>query len=113
VKHHALEHFRRPPERLNCAQAVLYAYQKVSGDGRISVAEMKSLGGGRAPGGVCGALHAACTVAPDKAEGLKSRFAGITGTILCREIREAGQHSCEVCVGESARILQEELVRGQ
>ena len=109
MKKHALERFRRPPEPLNCAQAVLYAYQKVSGDAALSISDMKALGGGRAPGGLCGALHTACTVAPEKAESLKARFAEITGSVLCREMREANRHSCEVCVSESAQLLEEEL----
>jgi hypothetical protein len=29
MKNHGLERFRRPPERMNCAEAVLYAYQKM------------------------------------------------------------------------------------
>ncbi len=109
MKNHALEHFRRPPKLLNCAQSVLYAYQQVQGDTTISLADMKPFGGGRAPGGLCGALHAACTLAPDKAERLKSRFAEITGSVFCKELRRANQHPCEVCVSESAQLLENEL----
>jgi hypothetical protein len=109
MKNHALEHFRRPPERLNCAQSVLYAYQKVSGDAALSISDMKAFGGGRAPGGLCGALHTACTVVPEKAESLRARFAEITGSVLCREMREANRYPCEVCVSESAQLLEEEL----
>ncbi len=109
MKHHALEHFRRPPERLNCAQSVLYAYRETTGDKGVSISDMQAFGGGRAPGGLCGALHAACTVAPHKAERLKARFAAITGSVFCRELRQANQHPCEVCVSESAHLLEEEL----
>jgi hypothetical protein len=109
MKNHALEHFRRPPEPLNCAQSVLYAYQKVSGDTTIPLLEMKRFGGGRAPGGLCGALHAACAVTPEKAETLKSRFAERTGSVLCREMRKANRHPCEVCVAEAAQLLEKEL----
>ena len=35
MKNHALERFGRPPERMNCAEAVLYAYQTISGDTAI------------------------------------------------------------------------------
>src|ERR1035437_1299376 len=109
MKNHALQRFRRPPERMNCAEAVLYAYQKISGDIAIAISNMKRLGGGRAPGGLCGALHAACTVAPDRAERLKARFAEIAGSVVCKEIRRAKQHPCEFCVSESAEILETEL----
>ena len=109
MKNHALEHFRRPPEPLNCAQSVLYAYHKASGDTTISLLDMKTFGGGRAPGGVCGALHAVCTATPDKAERLKTRFAEKTGSVLCKEMRKASQHPCEVCVSEAAQLLENEL----
>lgn len=109
MKNHALEHFRRPPERLNCAQSVLFAYQRISGDIAISIADMKPYGGGRAPGGICGALYAACTVAPDKADRLKFRFAAITGSAVCKEMRDADRHPCEFCVSEAAQLLEAEL----
>jgi hypothetical protein len=109
MKNHAVERFRRPPERMNCAEAVLSAYQKISGDTAISISDMKPLGAGRAPGGLCGALHAACIVAPDKAERLKARFAEIAGSVVCKEIRRAKQHSCEFCVAEGAQLLEDEL----
>ena len=109
MKNHALEHFRRPPERLNCAQSVLFAYHRASGDTAISLLDMKAFGGGRAPGGLCGALHAACTITPERAESLKTRFAEKTGSVVCREMRQANQHPCEVCVSEAAQLLQHEL----
>jgi hypothetical protein len=109
MKNHALERFGRPPERMNCAEAVLCAYQEFSGDAAIAISEMKRLGSGRAPGGHCGALHAACTIAPDKAERLKARFAEIAGSVICKEIRRAKQHPCEFCVSEAAQLLENEL----
>ena len=105
----ALEHFRRPPERLNCAQAVLLAYQSTFAATTIPIASMKSCGAGQAPGGLCGALHAVCVIAPDKAERLKTRFAELTGSVLCKEIRRAKKRSCEFCVAESAQLLENEL----
>lgn len=103
---HALEHFRRPPRMLNCAQSVLYAYQKMHGSGAVTVEEMKAFGGGRAPGGLCGALYAACIVEPAKAELLKERFAAETGSIYCKELKTSHQ-ACAACVTTGARILQE------
>ena len=109
MKNLALERFRRPPEPLNCAQSVLYAYRKVSGDTAIPISDMQRFGGGRAPGGLCGALHAACAVAPEKSEQLKTSFAVVTGSTLCRELRRANEHPCEVCVATSASLLEMEL----
>ncbi len=108
MRTHALEQFRTPPMALNCAQAVLYGYQAVTGDKQISLADMKPFGGGRAPGGMCGALHAACTLAPDKADLLKTSFAERTGSIYCKELKKSGG-KCVTCVSEAAGLLQRNL----
>jgi hypothetical protein len=109
MKNHALERFRRPPERLNCAQSVLYGYQKVSGDTTLSLSDMRAFGGGHAPDGLCGALYAACAVAPAKADRLKARFAENTGSLFCKELRKTDGHACNVCVSEAAQLLEAEL----
>jgi hypothetical protein len=109
MKNHALEHFRRPPERMNCAEAVFHAYQQISGDTAIAISDMKPLGNGRGPLGLYGALHAACTAVPDRAETIKARFAEVAGSVVCREIRRAQQHTCEVCVAEAAQLLEDEM----
>jgi hypothetical protein len=105
MKEHALKVFRQPPERLNCAQAVLYAWREVSGDTTIALADLKPFGGGRAPDGLCGALHAACMVEPDRAEALKQHFAARLGSLYCQELRAAKVHPCETCVTEAAELL--------
>ena len=106
MKEHALAAFRQPPLRLNCAQSVLHGYQQVSNDMNLSIDEMKPFGGGRAPGGLCGALHAACTVAPHETEDFKAQFERQLGSVLCRELRARKQHPCEVCVAHAAELLE-------
>jgi hypothetical protein len=106
MKKHALKVFRKDPERLNCAQAVLYAWREVSGDTALALTELKPFGGGRAPGGLCGALHTACLVAPDRAEALKTAFAARLGSLYCKELRAAKVHPCETCVAQAAELLE-------
>jgi hypothetical protein len=106
MKKHALAVFRRPPERLNCAQSVLAAWRDISGDGSIVLSDSKPFGGGRAPDGLCGALYAACIIAPAKAEQLKSRFAARMGSLYCKELRAAKIHPCEACVAQAAELLE-------
>jgi hypothetical protein len=108
MKERALTVFRRPPERLNCAQAVLLAYREVSGDTSLRLGDMKSCGAGRAPGGVCGALHAACVLAPDKAEALLAKFAERMGAVRCKELRRKGNQACEHSVATAAELLEVE-----
>jgi hypothetical protein len=106
MKEHALKVFRQPPERLNCAQAVFYGWREVSGDTSIALADLKPFGGGRAPDGLCGALHAACMVAPNRAESLKSAFTARLGSIYSKELRAAKVHPCETCVVQAAELLE-------
>ena len=106
MREHALKVFRQPPERFNCAQAVLHAWREVSGDTSIALADLKPFGGGRAPDGLCGALHAACMVAPGRAEALKRNFAAQLGSRYCRELRAAKVHPCETCVAYAAELLR-------
>jgi len=104
MKTHATTVFRRAPERLNCAQAVLDAYQAVTGRHVAAVNDFKVFGGGRAPGGECGALYAACQCAPESAAALRAAFAVRAGTTLCRELDAL---PCEECVALAARLLEQ------
>ena len=105
MKEIALSVFRQPPDRLNCAQSVLHAWREVFGDTAIKVADLKPFGAGRAPEGLCGAVYAACQLAPNRAEELKSAFAARLGSLYCKEIRAAKKHPCADCVAEAAELL--------
>lgn len=109
MKDHALTVFRRPPERLNCAQSVLLAYGEACGNQAAPLADFKPFGGGRAPGGLCGAVHAACVLAPAKAEVLLSKFAQQLGSVRCKELRANRTHRCETCVATAAELLEIEI----
>ena len=109
MKELALKVFRQPPERLNCAQAVLYAWQELSGDTSIPLADLKPFGSGRAPAGLCGALHTACMVAPNRAESLKQAFTARLGSIYCKELRAAKVHPCETCVVQATELLESQF----
>lgn len=106
MKKHALSVFRRDPERLNCAQSVLHAWREVSGDKSIALADLKSFGGGRAPDGLCGALHTACMIAPERADALKQNFAARLGSLYCKELRAAKVHPCETCVSQATELME-------
>jgi hypothetical protein len=105
MKEHALKVFRQPPDRLNCAQSVLYAWREVIGDTAITVADLKPFGAGRAPDGLCGAVYAACQIAPGRAEELKAAFAARLGSLHCKEIRAAKKYPCADCVAHAAELL--------
>ena len=94
-------------ERLNCAQSVLKAFQESHGlaDGVIEGA--RGMGGGRAEGGVCGALHAATRLTPSETvqAGMAERFKVAAGSDRCREIRRAKRLTCEECVRLAAELV--------
>ena len=64
-------------------------------------------GAGRAPGGLCGAVHASCELAGEgAAEAIRRAFAEKTGGHLtCREIRAARVLPCSGCVEWAAELL--------
>jgi len=71
----------------------------------MTVADLKPFGAGRAPEGLCGAVYAACQLAPDREAELKAAFAARLGSLYCKEIRAAKQHPCTACVAEAAELL--------
>lgn len=105
MKTHALAVFHRAPENLNCAQAVVAAYQAVSGRPVAPVAEFQLHGGGRAPDGECGALYAACQLAPEAATRLRADFAARAGATRCRPLKREVRFPCADCVGLAAELL--------
>ena len=93
----------------NCAQSLYSGFQdllQVSGD---TIDSARKLGGGRAEGGRCGALHAALDLArhEDTKERLRSRFEELAGSQSCREIKSGKLLSCVQCVELAATVLAE------
>lgn len=108
MKQTAKQVFRQPPVRLNCAQAVAHAWNAKTGQGPELVPALASCGGGRAPGGLCGALHAVHRIvgsSQGQAEATAA-FAVRAGAVGCHEIRKLGQASCEACVEHAAEWLE-------
>jgi len=97
-------------ERLNCAQSILKAFghRKDMTGNEIEVA--RAFGGGRAAGGVCGALHAALLLVdgPDRKLALRAAFAERAGAEQCREIRNRKIITCGQCVELAAELLERE-----
>ena len=97
----ALSIFRCPPRRLLCAQTVCSAM------GREDLTEeMKECSGGRAPGGTCGALFAAITIAPEREAALRELYRSSLGSDLCRELKQRHRVPCPHCIVTAIRGLQ-------
>jgi len=92
----------------NCAQSVLHAWNSKNPDKVKPVDHYAGFGGGRALGGLCGALYASCDLAGgDSCDIIKKAFAEKTGgNLKCREVRAAGKLSCNECVALAATLLE-------
>lgn len=109
MKAAATKVFHRPPANLNCAQAVIHAYGSVSGDHSHPVAEFADCGGGHAPDAICGALYAACQMAPESGETLTLGFVQRIGSNTCYKTGD-GLRTCEVRVETAAEMLEATLM---
>ncbi len=98
----AMELFTAVPKLHNCAQAV------ADGFGHPELMdEMKSCGGGRAPGGLCGALHCALCLVPEKErENLKTEFLRKHGAVTCKELKQEPGSPCAECVRSAAELTE-------
>ena len=104
----AVHLFRK--EKKNCAEAVVGAWQKVSGQDPEVTENLSECGFGGAPQGLCGAVYAAQLVADeDHMAELTQRFSDAAGSLLCREIRSTRKLSCTACVKLAATLLEENL----
>jgi hypothetical protein len=106
MKQSALSVFKQPPQKLNCAQSVLFGFQTVTNDKTIAIDSMMPFGGGRSPSGLCGALYAACAVAPNHDEEIKKQFETQLGSVYCHELRKQSAHPCETCVALASELLE-------
>ena len=96
------ELFTAPGHPFNCAQAVAL------GNGHEEQKEdLARCGGGRAPGGICGALHAALLLAPeDQREAIQAEFQRQAGALTCREIKGQPGPPCLQCVEIATALLE-------
>ena len=99
--------FRKPPQRLNCAQAVAHAWARDTAAAQTAITEHAANAGGKAPAGDCGALYAACQVAQQQGrptDSIRQGFASTHGHTACREVRDR-QVDCEACVRTAADLV--------
>ena len=94
-------------ERLNCAQSIMRGFQEQKNISEQAISDAKSLGGGRADAGNCGALHAALQLTgdDDKVCEVLNNFVEKAGSGRCREIRKKKILSCAQCVELAAKLL--------
>lgn len=83
--------------RGNCAQSVAYACSP-SDEKELLISRLKECGGGRAEGGLCGALYALKILDEENFDKMLPLFEEKIGHTLCREIRPKKLAPCNRCV---------------
>ena len=62
--------------------------------------------GGKAPGGLCGAIYAAMQAVPEHAEEIRKEFIAACGAETCRAIKMETGTPCNVCVDTADRLVE-------
>ena len=101
----ATDTFHHPDYGHNCAQAVAYRWREKYTDTDI-VEQMAACGGGRAPEGICGALHAAMLACPSHAAAIKEQFAQQCGATTCRLLKTVCKTPCPQCVATADALVE-------
>lgn len=95
-------------EGLNCTQAVLKAFQPESGMTDFTIKSAQVAGGGRAKGGVCGALYAVQMVfgEGDATNKVVEGFVKEMGSPLCQDIKTT-ECKCREYVRKATELAEE------
>ncbi len=102
-------YFHTLPDNLNCAQAILKGFQKEFGISDHEIEEYRAWGGGRAEGGMCGALFAAERLLRQIGkESVIEDFRKKTGSVLCSDIKEK-QFTCAEYVRIADELVEKSL----
>lgn len=108
----AADYFHLMPYNWNCAQSIHKAAQSRTGltDEEIEL-RYRSKGGGRAEGGLCGAIYAVRSIVgegTDAAERLTERFRELTGGLTCSELKGKHGRPCSYLVEVAQGLLDNE-----
>ena len=102
-------YFHILPEKLKCAQAILKGFQKEFEISDAEIEEYRAWGGGRAEGGMCGALFAAERLLRQVGkDSVVEEFRQKAGGLLCSDIKEK-QLTCAEYVRMADELIQKNL----
>lgn len=97
----AVETFHKP---YSCAQAVYAAFKDA---GQEKLEHLKANSGGRAEGGICGALFAARLIVKESDRSrLEADFAETAGDTRCKELKTVCKTPCPLCVKIAAELAE-------
>ena len=107
MKEKAVGYFHEK-EHYNCAQAIIKTFCPDYSEEEI--AKYNKMGGGKAEGGLCGAVYAANKLLSNtgKSSELESKLVELAGSTKCREILKLKKLSCKDCLRLVAGFLETE-----
>lgn len=107
----AKDYFHLMPNNWNCAQAIHKAEQDHTGFTDEYIEEhYRSKGGGRAEGGLCGAIYAVRSIVgdnTDSAHKATEQFGIRAGGLTCAQLRDKCGRSCAELVDLAQDVLNE------
>ena len=102
-------YFHVLPEKLNCAQSILKGFQKEFNISEQEIEDYRAWGGGRAEGGVCGAVFAADRLLRQIGmDWVAEEFKHVTGSLLCTYIKEK-KFTCAELVRLADELIEKNL----
>ena len=109
----ALDFFHAKPNNWNCAQTIAKAYQGITRatDDDIE-ATLRSKGGGKAEGGLCGALYSATQILgadSPEAKALLEEFRSRLGATQCHSLKAELHIPCNDTVNLADELLEKYL----
>ncbi len=108
----SIEHYQgiNGRKKLNCAQSLIAGFSDDFTVEEKTIAAFASCGGGKAPEGRCGALHAAQYILggahTESAKKCEEIFTQSAGSVKCKEIRAQKKLPCPECVEKAAEFLE-------
>ncbi|MDY6121572.1 MAG: C-GCAxxG-C-C family (seleno)protein [Porphyromonas sp.] len=107
----AEEFFHNKPNNWNCCQSVLKRFQnEINLDDEAIELHYRPCGGGRAEGGLCGALYAAEELMKKyELPSLKDSFRQVAGGLTCRELKTELKYPCVEAVRLAERLVEDRL----
>lgn len=106
----AVDYFHAGPQNWNCAQSIVKSFQAETAmnDEDIELT-YRSKGGGRAEGGLCGAVYSAKKVLGEdspEAAALEEEFRKQWGVLTCKELKAEKRIPCTDTVDLADRLLE-------
>ncbi|MDP4237923.1 MAG: redox-active protein [Bacteroidota bacterium] len=102
-------YFHTLPEKLNCAQAILKGFQKEFDITDQEIEEYRAWGGGRAQGGICGALFSSERLLRQAGKpGITEEFNERVGETRCLPIKSTN-FPCIDCVRLADELVEKRM----